>query len=80
MQVLRDERLGCVLIPRAFSERWQRGSAKEAWIEYFGEGNVALVSHLAATAVDLQDARDRGTWEDSDSDSEEELASMVDSD
>ena len=71
---------GVVLIPRAFSERWQRGSAKEAWIEYFGEGNVALVSHLAATAVDLQDARDRGTWEDSDSDSEEELASMVDSD
>ena len=71
---------GVVLIPRAFSERWQRGSAKEAWIEYFGEGNVALVSHLAATAVDLQDARDRGTWEDSDSDSEEELARMVDSD
>jgi len=71
---------GVVLIPRAFSERWQRGSAKEAWIEYFGEGNVALVSHLAATAVDLQDARNRGTWEDSDSDSEEELASMVDSD
>ena len=71
---------GVVLIPHAFSTRWQRGSAKEAWIEYFGEGNVALVSHLAATAVDLQDARDRGTWEDSDSDSEEELASMVDSD